>query len=194
MNLFEVRCYFSAFASAARSITFVLQSTMASHKDFSKWYEAEQVRFQQNELARFFVERRNEVLKEGETRINSGYYGKDLVSGKKQALFFFSSFDDSFKAPPEDVITCCKKYLSELENLVDRCRGKFPERSNPDWIFDEKNLATMSMTVEDLEESLGFPRGWTSGGSVAQRLNALKDATPPTIATKIFKKIQDSEI
>src|ERR1035438_1129679 len=41
---FDAQCYFSAFVSAARSVTLALQATMSGTADFDQWYQAAQAR------------------------------------------------------------------------------------------------------------------------------------------------------
>jgi len=62
---FQAQCFFSAFASAARSVTLALQATMSDVDGFSDWYEQAQARLKLDPLARFFVEIRNDSIHKG---------------------------------------------------------------------------------------------------------------------------------
>ncbi|MGH6662572.1 MAG: hypothetical protein ACREB6_13620 [Rhodospirillales bacterium] len=59
------RFNYSAFASAARSITFILQSVMHDVAGFKDWYAKRQAALKADPVASFFVEARNNVLKTG---------------------------------------------------------------------------------------------------------------------------------
>ena len=61
----EFGFYFSAFVSAARSITFSLQAVMSHYPGFQDWYLTRQEKLKQSELARFFVDLRNHIQKVG---------------------------------------------------------------------------------------------------------------------------------
>jgi hypothetical protein len=62
---FQARCFFSAFVSAARSVTLSLQATMNDVDGFSDWYEQAQARLKFDPLAQFFVEIRNGSIHKG---------------------------------------------------------------------------------------------------------------------------------
>lgn len=44
----------SAFVSATRSITFAMQSSLASHPEFADWYSPRQEKLRKDALSRFF--------------------------------------------------------------------------------------------------------------------------------------------
>lgn len=62
---FDAPFYFSAFVSAARSVTHALQKSMKGVDGFDEWYKDTMVRLQTHALARYFKEVRNEVVHEG---------------------------------------------------------------------------------------------------------------------------------
>ena len=68
----QERKHFERFVEAAivfgRSVTFHLQKEFAQHPDFSSWYAGQQELLRNDDLCRFFVERRNFILKEGPLR------------------------------------------------------------------------------------------------------------------------------
>lgn len=55
-NMFDARCYMSAFASACRSVTFAMQASLSDTVGFREWYEAQQVELRTNERANYFNE------------------------------------------------------------------------------------------------------------------------------------------
>ena|SRR5215207_5807717 len=51
LNFFAARCYFSAFVSSARTVTFALQASMTGIDGFDTWYAAQQSALRMNVLA-----------------------------------------------------------------------------------------------------------------------------------------------
>lgn len=187
-NIFALRCYFSAFVSAARSVTFVLQFVLGKIDGFDQWYEKRRKEMQENEIMRFFLDRRNEALKEGITSINSGKFYKD-ERGQPVRLYFFTNAL-GHRISETDVYTSSKKYIQILEELVKDCKRDFAKYADPDWWFSMKNLESEKLTIEDLEEKIGFPRGWTSLVPQEERLRVLSETTPPSIPQIIIDKIK----
>jgi hypothetical protein len=154
-NLLEIRFYFSAFVSAARSVTFSLQSTMDSLQGFRDWYEIKQDELRLNPIAKFFVERRNDALKKGENEnIQLG-----IAFDNKGHLVIQSRFYSSSNRPvireksPQcieglPVVEACHEYIEILRRLMSECHTQFVDKIDP-------------LSVEDFEEWYGFPRGWT---------------------------------
>ena len=68
-NHMEATYYFSAFASSARSITFVSNKTMTRVPRFESWYKKKQDELRANRTAKLMIEIRNEIEKEGSKRI-----------------------------------------------------------------------------------------------------------------------------
>jgi len=178
-NVFEVRCYFSAFASAARSVTFALQAVMSDVDGFVEWYAVKQEAIKRDALARFFVERRNESQKVGDTRIHQGTFHHD-EHGNAVARYFFAKAgpSDPFTPIEADVATAAARYLDLLRPLVADCRERFAWDLDPDLFFTEEGLRSRGLTVEDVEEMMGLPRGWTNMISDDERLRLLNAATP----------------
>lgn len=61
--------YFESAIVFGRSVTFHLQSEYAHSTGFESWYRGQQERMRADSLARFFVDKRNFVLKEGQLSI-----------------------------------------------------------------------------------------------------------------------------
>lgn len=53
----------------ARSVTFHLQKEFKSNDKFNNWYEDAQKKMSQNQLCKFFIDKRNYILKEGPLQI-----------------------------------------------------------------------------------------------------------------------------
>jgi hypothetical protein len=191
-NVFEVRCYFSAFVSAARSVSFALQAVLHVAEGFADWYEARRIVLRQDAVCSYFVERRNETLKTGETRINAGTLGR-TPDGRLVARHFFSRSRDESEAMELDVVTASRIYLGVLRDLVDEARRAFPKYADPDWYFVEANLKAEGLTIEDLEEMCGLPRGWTDGLASEDRLAALRGTSHVPMAESIGQRLLDND-
>lgn len=76
-----------------------------------------------------------------------------------------------------DVLSACEHTLNEISTLIEEVLSAFPHLS-PDYFMDAEILKKEGLSVEDIEESLGLPRGWTfiEGWTDQQRLDALRPA------------------
>jgi len=154
----EFGFYFSAFVSAARSITFSLQAVMSHYPGFNEWYPMRQEKLKQISLARFFVEIRNHIQKVGGIPItHSGFMQDGLISASQ----VFVPIPDFKEVPEGEVTDLCQKYFVEVLNIIAECYRDFDVYADPRIIFTRRGLDKLGWTIEDLEESLGFPRGWT---------------------------------
>ena len=180
-DVFRVRCYFSAFVSAARSVTFALQFVAKGNVDgFEEWYEGRRIKLESDPLARFFVERRNEVQKRGSARIGK-HSMTPGVPEENRYKHYFSKLGpgDAFEPISQDVATASNEYLELIRDLVDEFEDKFSESVDPYAFFNLEVLGENDMTIEDVEEALGFPAGWTYGVPPEKRLEMLREASSP---------------
>ncbi len=193
-DVFEVRCYFSAFVSAARSVTFAMQFVAKGNVEgFEAWYEGKQVQLKSDPLARFFVERRNEVQKRGTTRIGKHSMALGVPEEERYKHYFAKHGpDDEFHPISKDVVTASKEYLAMIKDLVTEFEHEFGEAIDPYLFFDLEVLEKNGMTIEDLEEELGFPPGWTYGAPPEKRLEMLKEASSPDLIQWFFTANVDS--
>ena len=165
----EFRFNYSAFASAARSITFILQHAMHDVPGFSEWYAEQQKSLKGDEVARFFVEARNNVLKTGinpitqsswsgpgiEPNIFWGLSLHDSLLGAKRGSYKEEGFN-------QDVRNLAREYLTTLLSIVRRCFIEFRYFVDPFAIYSPAGLDANGWTLEDVEENFGYPRGWVS--------------------------------
>jgi len=156
----EFNYLFSAFVSAVRSITFTLQYVMRSYPDFDNWYKDKQDRLRKSDLAKAFVEFRNQAQKTGIIPII-----------KKGSLFdgifyedteFYVPTDSEIKeVPTGNVVQLSEKCLIEVLSVVGDCYKDFDVYIDPRILFSKRALGLLNWSIEDLEESLGFPKGYT---------------------------------
>jgi hypothetical protein len=158
LNPAAVQYCASAFAAAARSVTFAMQASLAYHPSFSDWYSPRQQALKQDILARFFHDFRRVSQHIGESVVDSGIYGTD------GAKYFFQQSAILPNVPSLDVETACVTYFRTVLRLVFDCYVQFAPIVNAQWRYTPGFFASLGMTIEDAEEELGFPRGWTDIG------------------------------
>lgn len=191
LDFFEARCYFSAFVSAARSITFALQSVMSEVRGFDAWYKQHQTKLKAHPTARYFQRARTILQHIGENPMTGGAVYRDDQGQRHVEYFFTPSDEDNLESPPaSDVATACRIYLVLMIELVKDCYRCFGTVVDPDQYYTPNNLRSLGISIEDVEEELGFPRGWTQlpGASDEERLSALRRNIPPSQIVPIFAK------
>lgn len=148
----------SAFVSASRSITFALQSVMTKYPEFDEWYITHQEKLKANGLAKYFVSLRNYMQKVGQVPV--GHTGT-IRNGKIEHFSFFIDIDDLKNAPNGEVINLAEDYFVEVLRVVESCYRDFWVYTDPRAIFTEDGLKLLGWVIEDIEEAVGLPRGYT---------------------------------
>jgi hypothetical protein len=177
-NPFVFRCYFSAFASAAMSVLYALDSARkVIDPDFAAWYEPRRLKLvEEDPTTSYVLARRREAVHIGETRIRSGsmHLGDN---GEPIYKHFFSLHLGRPEPVAGDVLSACEHTHQAICSLVGEIPEAFP-RVCPDYFMDADTLKREGLAVEDIEESLGLPRDWTfvEGYTDQQRLDALRTA------------------
>lgn len=166
----------SAFVSASRSITFALQAVMSHYPGFSEWYEPYRQQLSQNSLAKYFSELRNHLQKVGSTPV---FFSGSFQGGQPEWYRSFIPTADLERAPEGQVTDLAEHYLIDVLKIIKQCYSDYREYVDPRAIFTPEGLNTLGWTIEDLEESLGFPRGWTDiewddGNKDENRLHVLR--------------------
>lgn len=154
----QFRFLFSAFVSAARSVTFSLQAVMSRYPDFDLWYQSRQQRLKDSRLARFFVDLRNHLQKVGSDPL---FQSGRSQNGNFEWFIEFIPTPDFKEVPSGDATTLSEAYFRILLEILQDCYSDYWAYIDPRAIFTIKGLRTLGWTVEDVEEALGFPRGWT---------------------------------
>ena len=173
----EAAYYLSAFASASRSVTFVMQAVMSKFPEFDEWYPAASLPLRESELARYFVKVRNEVLKRG--TMPTSWCGVSGDDGTVSYYSFTTHPGSDLPGPPiDDVHLAAKTYMVELARLMCRCYRDYDAFVDPRVTFTKRGLAAIGWTVADLLESMGLSRTWldippTDGGDLLDQQLAL---------------------
>lgn len=162
------RYYFSAFVSAARSVTLALQATMKDVEGFTEWYQEAQLKLKVNALARFFVEIRNDSIHKGLNPLNQisiSHLREDLFYQMHQhdhshVLVLPNLHQDSTMLA--DAVQVSTVYFVSLINVVFECYSEFRYVVDPQWYFTYENFSAMGKSFEDAVVELGFPSEWAT--------------------------------
>jgi hypothetical protein len=151
---------FSAFVSALRSITFSLQFVMKKYPNFDDWYVSRQERLRKSKLAKAFVEFRNQAQKTGIIPIAAagGFFEGIFYDSTK---FYIPTNSEIKEVPDGNVVELSEKCLIEVLSIVAECYKDFDVYIDPRAFFTERALEKLNWTIEDVEESLDFPKGYT---------------------------------
>lgn len=183
-NPFEVRCYVSAFVSSARSVTFALQAVLGKQEGFDSWYQKHQNSLKDDSIARFFHKFRTVNQHIGDNLVGLGLSSRD--SGY---VMWFQSTEDIDQVPSEDVLSACNQYFMMLLEIVIDCYRVFGPEIDPQQRYTPQYFQSIGKSIEDAEEELGFPRGWTDIGdpnALPWRFAALRRDIPGCRINDIF--------
>ncbi|RRN77517.1 hypothetical protein EIM50_19235 [Pseudoxanthomonas sp. SGD-10] len=163
IHFFEARNFLSAFLASSRSITFSLQASLHGITGFKEWYDIKQQTMRESRLAKYFLEARNNSQKVGYYPLTGGRTYRDSNNLLRVEYYFDTSTEELAKfVPEEDVLTACKKYFKMILEVVFDCYQDFGTVIDPEQYFSFENIKKTGKTIEDFEEELGYPRGWTN--------------------------------
>ncbi len=193
-DFFKVRCYFSAFVSSARAITYAIQASIGDLPGFDEWYAKQQESLRSNPLARFFHE----------ARVADHHRGVNLVSGGEaisdadglRILHYFATTGTGVPPPNTDVATACFDYLTALIAIVYACYSQFGELIGPEQYYTEEVFASRGLTIEDAEEDVFGFRGWTeaTGVPISERWRMIRESVPPSNINHLFLEYLGKEL
>jgi len=168
LNFFAAQCFVDAFASAARSITFSMQAVISDVPGFAEWYKERQSALKDDPIYRFFNQYRRVSTHIGDTVVRGGTLERE-DSDRRVTKYFFLPIPDLPEVPQQDVLSICTQHFTTLLDLVFNAILSFKYQLDDRWYFTTENFSRLGKTVEDAEEELGFPRGWTAiGGSFSE--------------------------
>jgi hypothetical protein len=193
---FDARFYFSAFISAARSITLALQATLNDADGFTAWYEQAQARLKLDPLARYFVEIRNDSIHKGLNPLDCV-----TVEHLRENLLqqFRRTNPSHFIVLPNaatdngtilaDAVQASSGYLKGLVEVIFDCYDRFKYVVDPRWYFTSDNFAAKNRTLEHALGELRFPRAWLSGAiSETDGWRVLRTQQPRCLINDIFER------
>lgn len=183
LDLFEVKCYLSAFASSSRSITFSLQSVLSDLDGFDEWYNSHQLILQGDPLSKFFNDFRRITQHVGNN------YGLTGTSSKRG--YWILPTPDISSVPEDDIETAGRKYLTGVVDIVFDCYIKYGPYIDSQQRYTPDFFSSIGKTIEDAEEECGFPRGWTDIGNdefTQHRWQVLRDSQTGCQIKDLFEK------
>lgn len=184
---------FSAFVSAGRSITMALERNMSKVDGFKQWYAEQQEKLKTNPLMRIMNDARIDTIHKGIVRVGVPGIYIDEQGHLQLTNYLINTPDNPAIRDYGDVFQASELYINSIQQLLDECKQRFPEFTEPGSLFTIEGLKARKMTIEDLEEQLGFDRGWTKGIPKRERLRLLEQSTPPLIYKELFRDIADIE-
>src|SRR5271169_6036171 len=138
---YEARYYFSAFVSAARSVTLTLQATMSGVEDFESWYRGVQDQLKADPLSPLFVEIRNDAIHKGLNALNQvpvdhlrQYLSNQLYNQGRSHVLVLPNLQ-SGRSDLVDASQVCTAYLRSLVDVVFECYDRFRCVVDPRWYF-----------------------------------------------------------
>ena len=199
---FDAQCYFSAFVSAARSVTDALRATMSGIADFEQWYRGVQAGLKADPLVPLFVEIRNNSVHRGLNplnRVTLDHLREDLFDQMHQrershVLVLPDAHSDT-STVLADAVQASRLYFVSLVNAVFECYDRFKCVVDPQWYFTRENFSAMGKTFEDAVSELGLPSVWAScAPSEDGGWRALRSQQPSCQINHLFRKYVGKEI
>lgn len=156
----------NAFLSAARSVTFLIQKELTHIIGFKEWWAEKRATLRSDEAARFFLEMRNFSQKAGRVSLVSTSSGRGI---RKRWVHCFAGTSE--RVPDvllhRDVADCCREHLRKLAALVIECTERFPYHTCSRRALTEDGVKALGIAIADIEEAVGYPRGWTASPEFA---------------------------
>jgi hypothetical protein len=153
-----------AFAAATRSITFAMQSSLTGISEFDKWYATKKECLAADPLCSFFNRLRRVTQHIGESPIGGGR----SFNGK--VVHYFSESKELGQIPEPNVAEACAAFYKLILELVYECYVTFNPLVNGQWRFTKEHFLSLGLTIEDAEEELGLPRGWSGVSGLGEDL------------------------
>ena len=188
-QFFKVRWYFSAFLSAARSITFALQATMNGIAGFDEYYQTQQQILRADPICRSFHDARTQSQHIGINPVSGGMLSYN-TNGMPYVQYFFAASAEQKTTPPEsDVLVSCRRYMKTLVELIFDCYVKFGPDIDPHQHYTAENFAAQGKSIDDAEEDVFGMRGWTDGAGIPieYRWQIIRDNMPGCQIDHLFE-------
>jgi len=166
----------NAFLSAARSVTFLLQKEMAHVPAFEVWWNDRREQLRGDSACQFFMKLRNFSQKEGCVLMVG------TSSGARGGRWVYHFGGNISPVPAQllcrDVAECCREHVAKLARIVLACTDEFPYFTCPRRALTPEGVEALELSLDDINEILGFPRGWSDTGDPAtddRRLLVLRE-------------------
>jgi hypothetical protein len=83
-------------------------------------------------------------------------------NGNERMVYFFVGTPDIPNPPREDVYTACRNYFVSILRIILGAYRSFGSQIDDRWHYTSDSFQGLGRSIEDAEEELGFPRGWTN--------------------------------
>jgi len=148
---------------------------MSKYPGFDEWYVTHQEHLRSNCLAKYFVNLRNYMQKVGDVPVE---HTGTMAGGEFKQFSFFVDTEGLEGAPDGEVTGLAEEYFVAVLKVVEECYRDFSVFVDPRVLFTEEGLERIGWVIEDIEEAVGLPRGWTDvpyegGDKNHQRLRIL---------------------
>ena len=158
----EAKYLFSAFVSAARSVTWALQACLSDVEGFKEWYLTAQESLKSDPLAPHFVEFRNKSQKTGENPLGQvahvhlrQYLAAQFSGTAPTHVLVHPSTEELI-----DAVGACNSYLTSLTQVVYDCYVRFRTSVDPQWYFSKDVFQASGKTLNDAIREMGYPDSW----------------------------------
>ncbi len=165
---FEFNCYFSAYLSAARTVTLALQRFY--HIDgMEAWYEQRREILTKGPLARIFKLLRDDHLHGGRYPVSGSWH----LNGKSVRFLGSGARGNSIN----DIAASAKDFFVLLLELVYDCYVRFGVHIDPQQYYSNEHFTSMGRCIDDAELEV---HGWVmtslmeDGWSEADRWHELR--------------------
>jgi hypothetical protein len=199
---FEARCYFSAFVSAARSVTLALQASLRGVAGFDTWYEEAQRQLKTHPLAPYFVEIRNHVIHTGINPLNQvtlehlrEHLSRQFNQHRRSHVLVLPHAQNDQATVLVDAVQASTLYFISLVGVIFECYRQFKEVVDARWHYTQQNFEAMGKTFEDAISEMGFPPAWAAcAPSGTERWRALRLQQPQCQINDLFQKYLGQQI
>lgn len=192
---FEADCYFSAFVTAARSVTDAMRASLKGVPGFKDWFDEALKRLKTDPLAPFFVEIRNEVVHDGINplnRVSLEHLREDLSRQLQRDRGHVLVLPDAARRDATvlvNAVDACRQFFASVVGVVHECYSAFKTVVDARWYFTEANFSSMGRTLEDAIAELGFLPTWATCAPVGSGAwRALRSQQPPCLINDLFEE------
>lgn len=192
---FESDCYFSAFVTAARSVTDAMRVSMKGVPGFKAWFDEALKRLKTDPLAPFFVEIRNEVVHEGINplnRVSLEHLRADLsrqLQGDRSHVLVLPDAGRRVSTVVVSAVNACEQYFASVVGVVYECYSAFKTVVDARWYFTEANFKARGQGFEDALVELGFPPTWAAGMPIGpEAWRVLRSQQHPCLVNDLFDR------
>jgi hypothetical protein len=181
--------YFSAFISAARSITFCIRYVFSDIKGFNEWYE---------KLISKFKIKNNILNRFNNMRVDSVHKGVNPLKFNIEFLYFENNsnimyiFENDNVTSLSDALCQCKEYFLVLLFISFEVYAKLGMQLNSDEYDQHKDWIEIGRELNrNVFDYMGIPHRWRndSYGYTDAKMHLLNETVPRSIIDNIIENL-----